>query len=123
MGNQFSINKYFRGYESSSGSILITTQLPFIYDSNVPYLIDALERIVDRNDKQILLDLSHTDNIDNISISLINKKIKHLASNGCFIKLLVTDQKPSMKYSIDDPVSISNEYLILTEETNNLHVN
>jgi len=66
-------------------------------------------------DKYILLDLSHTDNIDNLSISLNNKKIKHLASNGCFIKLLVTDQKPSMKYSIDDPVSISNEFLVLSE--------
>jgi len=113
MNNIFDKNKYFRANELSSNVVLLTTKLPYLRESNIIFLIDALNLIVTRCHKRLIIDISEIDDIDSLSISMLIKEMKKIISIGGSIKLIVSEDKPIISFSNGDPISKIDVHLSL----------
>ena len=116
MDNTIVVNKYFRASHLNVNTILLTTKLPFICEINVPFCIDAIDFKGYNTDKKIILDISKIDYIDSTSINLLSKKITQITSCGGSIKLLISEIKPRIFYSIGDPVTELYQYFVQETE-------
>jgi anti-anti-sigma regulatory factor len=112
MDNTIVLNKYFRASNLDESTVLLTTKLPFISEYNVPYCIDALDFQYYNTNKMLVLDISKLDYIDSTSIHLISKKITQITSHGGSIRLLVSEIKPRISYSVGDPVVELHKFFI-----------
>jgi ABC-type transporter Mla MlaB component len=110
MNNNLIINKYYRASNLEGNTILLTTNLPFISDSNIPYCIEALDLQISLADK-IVLDISKTDHVDSTSLILLIKKITQITSLGISIKVIISKDKPRISYSLGDQVVELNKYV------------
>ena len=103
--------KYFRVNELNSDTVLLYTNLSMIKKSNVSFLIDALELITMKANKNLVVDISKTDYIDSESGSIIAETVLGLESLGKSVKIVVAKDKPIISYCIGDLVANLDVYL------------
>ena len=112
MDNTIVVNKYFLANNLNENTILLTTRLPFISENNVPYCIDALDFQYYNTNKVLVLDISQLDYIDSTSIHLLSKKITQITSHGGSIRLLISEIKPRISYTLGDQVTELQKYFV-----------
>ena len=112
MDNTIVVNKYFLASNLNENTILLTTRLPFISENNVPYCIDALDFQYYNTNKVLVLDISQLDYIDSTSIHLLSKKITQITSHGGSIRLLISEIKPRISYTLGDQVTELQKYFV-----------
>lgn len=112
MDNTIVVNKYFLASNLNENTILLTTRLPFISENNVPYCIDALDYQYYNTNKVLVLDISQLDYIDSTSIHLLSKKITQITSHGGSIRLLISEIKPRISYTLGDQVTELQKYFV-----------
>lgn len=104
MNDILASNKYFRANELNSDVVLLTTKLPYLSESNVIFLIDALN-LISSCHKKVVMDISEIDDIDSLSISVLIKEITKINSIDGSIKLVVSKDRPIISFSNGDPIS------------------
>jgi anti-anti-sigma regulatory factor len=113
MNNIVVENNYFQTKELSSDIILLSLKIPYIRESNVAFLIDTLILLTMRDNKKLVVDISEIEYIDSISVSMLIKEMTKIASIGGLIKLVVSEDKPRISFSIGNPISKIDVYLTL----------
>jgi len=118
MNNIVVENKYFQAKKLSSDIVLLSSNLPYIRESNVTFLLDALTLLSTRGNKRLIVDISGIDYMDSISVSMLTEEMTEITSMGGSIKLLVSEDKPRISFSIGDPISKIDVYLNLKTALN-----
>ena len=111
MNESYYDKKYFKVNELNADTVLLSTNLTFIKESNLSFLLDALILISTKANKKLVVDISKTDYIDSNCGSMLAETILDLNSHGKSIKLVVSEKKPIIPYSIGHPVAKLDVYL------------
>ena len=119
MNDNFPKTKYFRANELCNDTVLITTKLPYLSECNVVFLIDALDLMTDLYNK-LIIDVSEIQNIDNLSLSILLKKINKFESTGGSIKLVVSEDKPIISSIRGNNISAIDVHLSLDTALNDI---
>ena len=118
MQNFWEENKYFKANELNQDIILLSTKLPYLCESNIIFLIDALNNIRAHHNK-IILDISQIDDIDPLGSIVLVKEIEKIKLAGGEVKLIVSEEKPRIYFSNGDPITNMDLYLDLKSALKN----
>ena len=109
------MNKYFKVNELNSDTVLLTTNIPYLIESNVSFLLDALVLITTKAKKNIIIDISKIGRIDRTSSILLADTVAELGQNHKSVKFVVSKKKPIITYSLGDEISKLDVYLSQAE--------
>lgn len=84
--------------------------------------IDTISLINFEEDKVLIIDLSETKSLDELSCRLLIDKIIEISTNGGSVSLLITEEKPQLQFSINMAISKLKVYLNLKSALNDFNI-
>ena len=113
-------NDYFEASDIDRKNVLLTTKLVNLEESNVSIFIEALIMLTIKTEKEIIVDFSVLTSIDSHSMKKIYSEVNKINSIGRIVKIVVTEEKPKIGFSIGDPIDQIDLYLTRDEALDGL---
>lgn len=112
----------FEAIDIDRKNILLNTYLSVIKKNNVSKYLEAIISIITKSDKDVISDISDVSSIDTYSLEKIYNEFSKIENTGRKIKLVVSECKPRIKFSIGNPITKLDMYLSTDEAIDGLKI-
>lgn len=111
MNNSILGNKYLRVNLLGVGLVSLKVAIPNLTENTFRPLDDALNLLIKKNYKHLIIDLSEVDYMNSKSVIALVNKLVDIESLGGSMRLLISENNPTINYSIGNPISEVCAYL------------
>jgi len=109
----------FNATKLETGIVILKLKSPYISLEETQVFLEAITLFVNEGHKNFIFDLSETNYLDSITLTLLVEKINEIDSIDGSVSLVVTETKPRLKYSVGNPLAKLQVYLNVENAVNN----
>jgi anti-anti-sigma regulatory factor len=104
-------SKHFLAIELSPNIVLLKVVAPYFSENCVSFFNNSTSLLINQGYKKLIIDLTETEYLDTTSVSMMAQKMVELNSIGGSIKLVVTEDRPRLTFSVGNNISQIRTYL------------
>ena len=95
----------FKATKLETGIVVLKLNSPYISIEETKLFVEAISLFMDEGHNNFIFDLSETNYLDSVTLTLLVEKIKEVDSVGGSVSLVVTETKPRLKFSVGNPLA------------------
>ena len=104
-------SKYFLVKELSANTVLLKASTPYLSENCMSFFNYSTSLLINQGYKNLIIDLTETEYLNTISVSMLVQKMVELDSIDGSIRLVVTEDKPKLTFSVGNKISQISAYL------------
>ncbi|MCP5060915.1 MAG: STAS domain-containing protein [Ignavibacteriae bacterium] len=105
MNNNIRYSDIFKATKLEVGIVILKLKSSYISLKETKLFIEAISLFVIEGHKNFIIDLSETNYLDSLTLTMLVEKIKEIGSIGGSVNLVVTETKPRLKYTVGNPLA------------------